>query len=131
MSKPLVGAVQHDLDSKEFHRAVFAAHGSKCYFRGPKYRKVRVDLFTDETRAREPHERCQGDATDAMHIIPRSELGAKRLRFAEPGENGRPGCRPCHMLQEARCIEFAFADRHAAWAALNPLNKVPLREPLP
>jgi hypothetical protein len=129
MSKPLHANPEHRLGSMEFHRAVFAAHGHECYFR--THRKLKVSRFDTTLVKREPHEKCEVTATDAMHIIPRSQISAKHLRFAEPEANGRPGCHTCHMLQEKWRLEFSFKDRHAAWAKLNPLNKVPLPEPIP
>ncbi len=131
MSKPLGGRPEHRLGSQEFHRAVFAAHGRECYFRGPKYRKVRVSIFTEELRPRLPHERCLRDATDAMHIYARAELGGKNNRFAFPELNGRPGCRPCHELQGAKLIAFEYKDEIAAYEALRAICKHRLREPYP
>ena len=124
-----MGRAEHVLDSKEFHDLVFAAHGRECYFRN--HRKVKVGRFDTTLVKREPHEKCLGTATDAMHIYPRSAISAKNLRFAVPAHNGRPGCRPCHDLQGEWRLEFSFKDRHAAWAALNPLCKSPLPEPIP
>ena len=92
-------------EAREFHRRVFAKWGNRCYF-------------------------CGGKATDAMHIIPRSQLGPHRYACAE--ENGRPGCRVHHDASEAndpRC-QFHVSQRRKAVKALNKILKQPIQEPV-
>lgn len=106
MSKPLIAQKpmadkaknQRKAAAAEFHRRVFAAHGSKCYF-------------------------CGGRATDAMHIWGRSSrLGPHRYAF--PEENGRSGCRPCHDTVGRYTRNFKLADRKRAASALNKVLTV-------
>ena len=106
-SKPMVDRKKNARRSaaSRWHDAVFRAHGSRCFF-------------------------CGGFATDAMHIVPRGQLGPIR-RYACAEENGRPGCRACHDLQEQHQLRFPIALRRMAVAALNAIpNCPPLKEPV-
>ena len=100
-SKPMVDAKrrQRERMAAAWHKAVFLAHGDKCYWCGKK-------------------------ATDAAHIIPRSRLGP--LRYEMPVENGRPACRTCHELQERGMLVFEAKDLFAAVRHHNRIAKVPL-----
>ena len=121
MSRPLVARLEHKIDADQFHKDVFAAHGRKCYFHGKK-KAYRFKY------SRAPEERCTKDATDAMHVVPRSSLGPKS-RFACAKENGRPGCRNCHDLEERGVLEFPKDEYNAAVRALNKFSpKLGLRE---
>lgn len=84
-----------------WHERVFKAYGRKCYF-------------------------CGGNATDAMHIIPRALLGP--LRFKIPEANGRPGCRECHD-KYPNMRDFKIADVRKAIRAHNAISVVKLEEP--
>lgn len=74
---------EHAIARKAFREKVFAAHGKLCHFCG-----------------------SEGNM-DPMHVLPRSALN-RFQRYAFAAENGRPGCRHCHTLQESG--EYAFAD---------------------
>jgi 5-methylcytosine-specific restriction endonuclease McrA len=89
MTKPLIADRKRRSESAEFHRLVFQRHGYECYF-------------------------CGGKATDAAHVIPRSQLGPK-TRYAAPQFNGRPLCRACH--EENRI--FPLDMRRQAAKAIN------------
>ena len=132
MSRPLIGTVEHKLDAAGFHKAVFSLYGPRCYFHGHeqwwKKKRKRQDDDSFIIVEREPHERCQKDATDAMHVVPRSSLGPKS-RFAVPEHNGRPGCRPCHDLETAGLIDFdARTWNEAVSAILKVSPRLGLRE---
>jgi len=100
--RPQIGNPKRQSEAAAFHRAVFKAHGSSCYF-------------------------CSGSkATDAMHVIPRSQLGPKR--YACPTENARPGCRRCHDLQTRGELVFPIAVRRKAIRALNNVLTVKIQE---
>lgn len=94
--KPLIANPKRQSEATAFHRRVFKEHGDKCYFCGCK-------------------------ATDAMHIEGRSRLG--KHRYACPEENGRPGCRRCHVLQTDNKLQFKSADVRRARVALNQVLK--------
>ena len=112
MSRPLL-ATKPMVDKKKnarrsaasrWHDVVYKVHGSRCFF-------------------------CGGHATDAMHIVPRGQLGPIR-RYAVPAENGRPGCRSCHDAQGQGKRVFPIALRRAAVKALNAIPKCPpLKDP--
>ena len=102
MSKPLIPDRKRQSEAAAWHRAVFAAHGQFCTF-------------------------CAAKATDAMHVIPRRDLGP--LRYMMPKENGRPGCRRCHEAQERGDKQFPIAVVRRAVKAHNKIAKVPI--PLP
>lgn len=114
MSRPLI-ATKPMVDKKKasrrgaasrFHDIVFKVHGYRCFF-------------------------CGVYATDAMHIVRRSQLGPVR-RYARPAENGRPGCRQCHDQENQSKLRFPIALRRAAVKALNEIpNCPPLPEPMP
>lgn len=104
MSKPLIANPKRQSEAAAFHRAVFKAHGDRCHFCG------------------------KPQSTDAMHVIPRSQLGPK-ARYACPVENGRPGCRRCHDAQERNELQFSVSVRRRAIRALNKVLKAPLMEP--
>lgn len=129
MSKPLVPKADHAVDGKAFHDAVFAEHGRKCHFR----KSSKLFNYDRTLRARGDYEKCNHDASDAMHIIPRGVINSKVMRFAAPEANGRPGCRTCHVLQESGLLEFSYADRMGAYDALMavPGRKVPVPMPVP
>ncbi len=97
---------EHRRGREAFHAAVFAAHGDRCYFG------------------------CGRAATDAMHVVPRSQL-TQRTRYAAPAANGRSGCRRCHKAQESGAIAFPLNVRLGAVRALNhvPGVRVLLPEP--
>jgi hypothetical protein len=127
MSRPLVAKQSTEDAADAFHRAVFAAHGRTCFFHGPKFKFV-LDFTTRKPRPRKPEERCEKDATDAMHVVPRSQLGPKS-RFACPDENGRPGCRTCHDLEDAGRLDFPDAIYNRAIRALQAVTpRIGLRE---
>lgn len=100
--KPLIANRERKNEAAAWHRAVFSAHGKKCW-------------------------NCGGEATDACHVIPRSQLG--KLRYEMPKENGRPGCRRCHQRQECGELDFPIAVRRAAVRAHNKIARVPMMEP--
>lgn len=103
--RPLAANPQRKSDAATFHRRVVKKHGRRCHFCG-----------------REP------ETIDAMHIVKRSHLG--KHRYACPEENGRPGCRHCHNMQETGQIEFRLVDRVNAVKALNTVLKIPLPIPV-
>jgi predicted restriction endonuclease len=102
MSRPLLANPKGKSEAAEFHRRVFKRWGNKCYF-------------------------CEGPATDACHIVSRAKLGPKR--YACPEENGRPGCRLHHELQESGILGFDKPDIRAAVSALNAVLKTKLEMP--
>jgi hypothetical protein len=125
MSRPLVAKQGTEDAADEFHRAVFKAHGRTCYFYGTR---LILDAATRKPRKRTPEERCEKDATDAMHVVPRSQLGPKS-RFACPEENGRPGCRTCHNLEDVGRLDFPDAVYNRAIRALQKVTpRIGLRE---
>ena len=97
--KPLIAKRQTVNAAGQWHRAVFRAHGKTCW-------------------------NCGALATDACHVIPRSQLG--KLRYEIPKENGRPGCRSCHDKQERGEIDFPLSVRRAAVRAHNRIARAPL-----
>lgn len=102
VSRPLIPDPKRQSESSAWHRAVFAAHGHACFF-------------------------CGAKATDAMHVIPRSQLG--KLRYAIPKENGRPGCRRCHEAQEGGDKQFPLVVVRAAIRAHNRIAKIAMMLP--
>lgn len=101
MSRPLVADMKRLSEAADFHRRVFAKWGNACY-RG----------------------KCKKRATDAAHVIPRSQLGPQRYACAE--QNGRPLCRDHHNEQEAGLWDFSAKDKRAAIRALNLVLKIKL-----
>jgi hypothetical protein len=85
-----------------FHADCFRIHGSACFF-------------------------CGKRATDAMHILARSRIGAK-LWYANPETNSRPGCRACHDAQGAGDLQFPKPLLRAAIRSHNKLARVPIPE---
>lgn len=104
--RPLVANPKRQPEAAAWHRRVFKAHGNVCHW-------------------------CPKKATDAAHVIPRSQLG-KPQRYACPEENGRPACRACHDRNEANdpARQFSLAIRRKAVRALNKVSKVPIAEPV-
>lgn len=102
MSKPIIPDRRLGRAAAEFHRRVFAAYG------GP------LKLCSLCGKA---------GATDAAHVIPRSQLGI--LRYARI-EFGVPAHRACHERQERGEIDFSPFIRRRAVEAHNEIAKVPL-----
>jgi hypothetical protein len=102
VSRPLIDNKKREAEAAKWHRDVFKAHGRSCFF-------------------------CGKDATDAMHVIPRAQLGP--LRYEIPVQNGRPGCRSCHQLQERGELQFPVRELRVAIAAHNKICKVKLTPP--
>lgn len=102
MTRPLIEDKRQKNDAAKFHRAVFRAHGNRCW-------------------------NCDGHATDAAHVIPRAQLGS--LRYEIPVENGRPACRRCHNAQESGEIAFPVEIVRIAIRAHNQISKVHIQEP--
>lgn len=102
MTRPLIANKKRESEAAAFHRSCFKAHGRACFF-------------------------CGKDASDAMHVIPRSHLGP--LRYAIPVQNSRPGCRACHERQEAGELHFPVRVVRIAIAAHNKLSKVKMVMP--
>jgi hypothetical protein len=102
--RPLVANPKRDSEAATFHRRVFKAHGSECHW-------------------------CSKKATDAAHVVPRSQLGKQRYACAE--DNGRPACRGCHDRNEASDPEYQFSlkVRRRAVKSLNVALKVKIAEP--
>jgi hypothetical protein len=124
-TRPLVQKLETKLDGDEFRRDCFKEHGRTCFFHGTK---TVLDAVTRAPRRRRPDERCLKDATDPMHVVPRSQLGPK-TRFALGAINGRPGCRVCHDLEDAGRLSFPDAVYNRAVRALNKFSpKIGLRE---
>lgn len=101
MSRPLLAIYTRRSEAKRFHDACFRYHGRACW-------------------------KCGNAATDAAHIIPRSQLGPQR--YACPVENARPACRRCHDRQERHEIAFPKAWRLKAIRALNRVLRVKIVE---
>ena len=102
MSRPLIANKKREGEAARWHREVFKAHGRACFF-------------------------CGKDATDAMHIIARAQLGP--LRYEIPVQNGRPGCRACHERQERGELHFPVRIMRIAIRAHNAIAKVKLELP--
>jgi len=103
--KPLQENPKRKSEASSFHREVFKAYGGLqklCYL-------------------------CWGGgATDAAHVIARSQLGP--LRYASP-RLARPAHRSCHEMQEAGRVEFELAIRRDAAFAHNEIAKVKIQVP--
>ena len=124
-TRPLVAKASTEIDADEFKKRVFAAHGRKCFFQ--KSRMV-LDEPNGKPRRRKPVEACRVDATDPMHIVRRGQLGPKS-RYACPEENGRPGCRTCHDLENEGRLEWPDPLYNAAIRALQKVTpRIGLRE---
>lgn len=102
MSRPLIPNRKRKSEADGWHKAVFKAHGGKCYF-------------------------CGSAASDAMHIIARAHLGP--LRYEIPVQNGRPGCRSCHERQERGELQFSLHDVRVAIRAHNKIARVKIELP--
>ena len=102
MSRPLIANKARESEAARWHRDVFKAHGRACFF-------------------------CGKDASDAMHIIPRAQLGP--LRYQIPVQNGRPGCRACHERQERGELKFPLRVVRTAILAHNKISKVKMELP--
>jgi hypothetical protein len=117
-TRPLVPKAETKLDGDAFRRACFARWGRTCFF--DTTMSVR-DAVTGNLRPRRPDERCQRQATDPGHVVPRSSLGPK-TRYALPFENSRPVCRVCHNLEDVGRLAFPDAVYNRAVRALNKMS---------